>query len=84
MFHDLKKDNARKDARIAELEHDVAEWSTVANLGNDRIAAAKAVGVIFADPGTTCVNQRAEDAEAKVRGLSARFMCQAELEGGKR
>ena len=52
---------------------------------------AKAVGVVFADPGTTCVNQRAEDAEAKVRGLSAKFMCQSELdkarvvelEGGK-
>jgi len=27
--------------------------------------------------------ERAEDAEAKVRGLSARFICQAELEGGK-
>ena len=72
----LRLDNAQK-------EHDVAEWSTVANLGNDRIAAAKAVGVVFTDPGTTCVNQRAEDAEAKVRGLSAEFMCQAELEGGK-
>ena len=79
----LKLDNAQKDKRVAELEHDVAEWSTVANLGNDRIAAAKAVGVVFTDPGTTCVNQRAEDAEAKVRGLSAEFMCQAELEGGK-
>ena len=79
----LKLDNAQKDKRVAELEHDVAEWSTVANLGNDRIAAAKAVGVVFTDPGTTCVNQRAEDAEAKVRGLSAKFMCQAELEGGK-
>jgi len=29
------------------------------------------------------LRQRAEDAEAKVRGLSARFICQAELEGGK-
>jgi hypothetical protein len=55
----LRLDNTQK-------EHDVAEWSTVANLGNDRIATAKAVGVVFTDPGTTCVNQRAEDAEAKV------------------
>jgi hypothetical protein len=43
-----------------------AEYSTVAHWRTQQVESAKSTGVVFTEPGATCVNARADKAEADI------------------
>ena len=54
-------------------EFECSEYSTVNNWRTQQIVSAKAAGVVFLEPGSTCTNERAELAEKKIEDVVGRL-----------